>query len=166
MAKGEANGFAAVINDTAPSSNGASYSVSIEKHYNQFLGKKIGDVVEGHLVEVENQRTLSGYKLEITGGSDKVGTPMRADLNGGSRKSVLVTAGTGFKGTKIVNKKGNRYRYKNDGLRKRRNFRGNTITADTRQLNLKVVEIGDKPLAFYFGGAQEMESDASSSEEE
>jgi small subunit ribosomal protein S6e len=164
--KVEANVFAAVINDTAVSSNGASYSVSIETHYNQFLGKKIGDVIEGHLVEVEGQRTLSGYKLEITGGSDKVGTPMRADLDGGSRKSVLVTSGTGFKGTKIVNKKGNRYRYKYGGLRKRRNFRGNTITADTRQLNLKVVETGDKPLAFYFGGAQEMESDASSSEEE
>ena len=165
MAKSEANVFAAVINDTAPSSNGASYSVSIEKHYNQFLGKKIGDIVEGHLIEVEDQRTLSGYKLKITGGSDKIGTPMRADLDGGSRKSVLVTSGTGFKGTKIVNKKGNRYRYKHDGLRKRRNFRGNTINADTRQLNLKVVETGDKPLAFYFGGAQD-DSDASSSEEE
>jgi len=165
MAKSEANVFAAVINDTAPSSNGASYSVSIEKHYNQFLGKKIGDVVEGHLIEIEDQRTLSGYKLKITGGSDKIGTPMRADLDGGSRKSVLVTSGTGFKGTKIVNKKGNRYRYKQDGLRKRRNFRGNTINADTRQLNLKVVETGDKPLAFYFGGAQD-DSDASSSEEE
>ena len=165
MAKSEANVFAAVINDTAPSSKGASYSVSIEKHYNQFLGKKIGDVVEGHLIEIEDQRTLSGYKLKITGGSDKIGTPMRADLDGGSRKSVLVTSGTGFKGTKIVNKKGNRYRYKQDGLRKRRNFRGNTINADTRQLNLKVVETGDKPLAFYFGGAQD-DSDASSSEEE
>ena len=40
-----------------------------------------------------------------------------------------------------------RFRYKPDGLRKRRNFRGNTVTQDTRQINLKVVEAGKKPLA-------------------
>ena len=40
-----------------------------------------------------------------------------------------------------------RFRYKPDGLRKRRNFRGNTINQDTRQINLKVVEAGKKALA-------------------
>ena len=39
-----------------------------------------------------------------------------------------------------------RFRYKPDGLRRRRNFRGNTITQDTRQINLKVVESGKKTL--------------------
>ena len=39
-----------------------------------------------------------------------------------------------------------RFRYKPDGLRKRRNFRGNTITQDTRQINLRVVEAGKKSL--------------------
>jgi len=38
-------------------------------------------------------------------------------------------------------------RYKPDGLRKRRNFRGNTINQDTRQINLKVVEAGKKALS-------------------
>ena len=57
----------------------------------------------------------------------------------------------GYKGEVIVNKKKSgeqkRFRYKPDGLRKRRNFRGNTVTQDTRQINLKVVEAGKKPLA-------------------
>ena len=38
------------------------------------------------------------------------------------------------------------FRYKPDGLRKRRFFRGNTITQFTRQINLKVVEAGNKSL--------------------
>ena len=40
-----------------------------------------------------------------------------------------------------------RFRYKPDGLRKRRNFRGNTINQDTRQVNLKVIEAGKKALS-------------------
>ena len=56
-------------------------------------------------------------------------------------------------------KKGNRYRYKEDGMRKRRNFRGNVVTTDTRQLNLKVVEAGNKALADIFGGSDESAED-------
>lgn len=143
--------FIAVINDTDPSNKGKSYSMTISgSNYNQFLGKHIGDIVDGIFVG-EGEVTLSGYKLEISGGSDKTGTPMRPDLAGGSRKPVLVTSSTGFKGHKLVHKNSKRYRYKPDGLRKRRVFRGNTVTQDTRQLNLKVVEHGNKALADIFG---------------
>ena len=99
----------------------------------------------------EGESILSGYKLVITGGSDKTGTPLRRDLSGGSRQSVLVTRSTGFKGHNLVFKtKGGekkRFRYKPDGLRKRRFFRGNTINQDTRQINLKVIEAGKKSLS-------------------
>ncbi|MEC7484245.1 MAG: S6e family ribosomal protein [Candidatus Thermoplasmatota archaeon] len=112
----------------------------------QLLGKKIGDVIDGIFVG-EGESTLTGYKLEITGGSDKTGTPMRRDLDGGSRQAILVTASTGFKGHNLVSKtkKGEkkRFRYKPEGMRKRRVFRGNTITQDTRQINLKVVDAGN-----------------------
>ncbi|MBK29479.1 MAG: 30S ribosomal protein S6e [Euryarchaeota archaeon] len=152
------NEFVAVINDTDPANGGRSYSLKISgSNYNQFLGKKIGDVVDGIFVG-EGESTLSGYKLQICGGSDKTGTPMRSDLAGGSRKAVLVSASTGFKGHKLVHKKGNRYRYKEDGLRKRRNFRGNTITNDTRQLNLKVVEAGNKSLDDILGKKDDSEA--------
>ena len=124
----------------------------------QFLGKKIGDVVDGIFVG-EGEKTLAGYKLEITGGSDKTGTPMRSDLIGGARQSILVTASTGFKGHDLVHKaKGGekkRFRYKPDGLRMRRYFRGNTITQDTRQINLKVVEAANKTLDTILGESEE-----------
>jgi small subunit ribosomal protein S6e len=142
--------FIAVVNDTNPKNGGKSYSLKITgNNHAQILGKRIGDVVDGIFVG-EGEQTLSGYKLEITGGSDKTGTPLRKDLEGGSRQSILVTESTGYKGQVIVHKnKGGekkRFRYKPDGLRRRRTFRGNTITQDTRQINLKVVEAGKKPL--------------------
>ena len=92
----------------------------------------------------EGDQSLTGYKLEITGGSDLTGRPMRSDLDGGGVKSVLITAGVGYKGKKYVKKKGMTYRYKYDGLRRRRNLRGNVISQDTRQINLKIVEAGKR----------------------
>ena len=143
--------FIAVVNDTNPKNGGKSYALKITgNNHAQLLGKLIGDVVDGIFVG-EGEQTLSGYKLEITGGSDKTGTPLRRDLEGGSRQSILVTQSTGYKGQVVVHKKKGadkkRFRYKPDGLRRRRNFRGNTITQDTRQINLKVVEAGNKDLA-------------------
>ena len=144
--------FKAVVNDTDPSSGGKAYAVDISgSNYNHFLGKKIGDSVDGIFVG-DSDVSLGGFKLEITGGSDLTGTPMRRDLHGGGRKKVLVSPSTGFKGHKIVKKKGGRYRYTYDGLRKRRAFRGNVISSDTRQINLKVVESGNKSLADTFAG--------------
>ena len=109
--------------------------------------------------------TLGGFKLQITGGSDLTGTPMRADLDGGGRKKVLVSPSTGFKGHKIVRKKGERYRYTYDGLRKRRAFRGNVISSDTRQINLKVVESGNKSLSDIFSGSSDDAGEADDSAE-
>lgn len=153
MARGEDNTFVAVVNDTDPKNGGRSYSVDISgSNYNQFVGKKIGDVVDGHFVG-SGDMTMPGYKFEITGGSDKIGTPMRKDLDSGNRKAILVTASTGFKGHSIVNKKGQRYRTKHDGMRKRRQFRGKTITNDTRQINLKVIEQGNRSLGDIFAAS-------------
>ena len=147
--------FVAVVNDTDPANGGRSYNMTVSgNNLSQFLGKKIGDVVDGIFVG-EGELTLAGYKLEVTGGSDKTGTPMRSDLSGGVRQSILVTESTGFKGHSLVHKtKGGekkRFRYKPDGMRKRRYFRGNTITQDTRQINLKVVEAANKSLADILG---------------
>lgn len=151
--------FVAVVNDTNPDNNGRSYNMTVSgNNLSQFLGKKIGDLVDGIFVG-EGEQTLAGYKLKITGGSDKTGTPMRSDLSGGIRQSVLVTASTGFKGHSLVFKsKGGekkRFRYKPDGMRKRRYFRGNTITQDTRQINLKVVEAANKSLEDILGSIEE-----------
>ena len=161
--KGDAS-FKAAVNDTDSACKGKSYSVEIKgANYNHFLGKKIGDVVDGQFVG-EGDQSLLGYTLQITGGSDKTGTPMRSDIAGGNRQAVLVTQGVGYKAHKLVKKKGKLYRYRYNGIRKRRYFRGNTITQDTRQLNLKVVESGKKKLADLFPdkeGKKKGESDES-----
>ena len=162
MAVGQQGEFVAVVNDTNPKSSGKGYSLKISgNNHAQLLGKKIGDIIDGIFVG-EGDQTLSGYKLEITGGSDKTGTPLRRDLEGGARQSVLVTKSIGFKGHNLVFKTKNgekkRFRYKPDGLRKRINFRGNTVNQDTRQINLKVVEAGKKSLSDILASSASEES--------
>ncbi len=156
--------FKAVLNDTNPKAKGRSFSIEISgTGYNHFLGKSIGDTVDGMFVG-EGDKTLTGYKLEITGGSDTTGRAMRPDLDGGGVKPVLVSPGVGYKGKRYVDKNGRTYRYKYDGIRRRRNLRGNVISQNTRQINLKVVDYGKRPLGVIFG--LEEEGSAESSEEE
>jgi small subunit ribosomal protein S6e len=101
------------------------------------IGKKIGDKVEGSLIG------LSGFTLEVTGGSDKEGFPMREDLDGVSRKKVLLTKGVGFSGTKKIRK----VKYKVHGMKKRKYIRGNTVSDSIIQVNMKVLEgEGDIPM--------------------
>ncbi len=163
---GSEQAFKAVINDTRPSAGGRAYAVDITgSNYNHFLGKKIGDAVDGMFVG-EGDQSLSGYKLEITGGSDVTGRPMRPDLDGAGVKSVLVSPGVGYKGKRYVKKNAQVYRYKYDGIRRRRNLRGNVISQDTRQINLKVVEAGNRTLPVIFGLEEEAAAETPSDEEE
>ena len=92
-----------------------------------FLGKIIGDKVKG------DGAGLAGYEFEITGGSDYCGFPMRKDTIGTGRKKVLSTRGFGIK---TVNK----------GTRVRKTFAGNTIHAQTSQINLKILTYGKAKL--------------------
>jgi len=85
------------------------------------LGRRIGEVVDGSVMGLGN------VKLLITGGSDKDGIPMRPDVRGGVKKYVLLSGGPGFHPRK-------------KGLRVRKLVRGNTITEDILQVNLKIVE--------------------------
>ncbi len=75
-----------------------------------------------------------GYKLEITGGSDKDGFPMRKDLPGPRRKKLLVSKSIGFNALE-------------GGLRRRKTMRGNTVSPDTLQINMKVTQHGMKPVS-------------------
>jgi len=118
--------FKAVINDPK---DGMSYQTPVAGHHaNSLIGKKIGDVIDGIFVG------LPGYKLKITGGSDKDGFPMRKDLPGPRRKKLLVTKGIGFQPDK-------------GGLRKKKTMRGNTVAPDTLQINLLITAHGLKPVA-------------------
>ncbi len=80
--------FKAVIADPK---TGKAYKRDISGHYaNALIGKKIGEDLDGLYVG------LPGYKLQITGGSDKDGFPMRSDLPGPRRKRLLLSGGVGF----------------------------------------------------------------------
>jgi len=108
----------------------------IEKEVPSLIGKKIGDDFDGSLIG------LSGFTLQITGGSDKDGFPMRYDLPGSLRKKALLTKGIGFRGRKKIKKKV----YKVKGMRKRKYIRGNTVSDEIVQVNCKVLEgEGDIP---------------------
>ncbi len=110
-----------------------------------FFGKKIGEEVDLSPIG------LNGYVAVIRGGTDRDGFPMRADVHGTGRKSVLIGSGPG------IRKK--RLKYK--GERRRKTVRGNTVAADIAQLNLKIVKEGAKKLEEIFGGGEEGEAQAS-----
>jgi small subunit ribosomal protein S6e len=85
------------------------------------IGRRLGETIEGTSIG------SAGKKLLITGGSDKDGFPMRPDVHGGVRISILVGGGVGF-------------HPKREGERRRKTIRGNVITEEIVQINMKVVE--------------------------
>jgi len=85
------------------------------------VGRRLGEVIDGSSVG------MSGYKLRITGGSDKDGFPMRPNVHGGVRVSVILSEGVGFHPSTV-------------GERQRKTLRGNVITEEIVQINMRVVE--------------------------
>lgn len=123
------------------SENAKSYQVEKDQKDAPVFGKKIGDTISGDFLG------LDGYELRISGGSDRDGFPMRADIEGTLRKKFLVTKGIGFSGKK-KRKKG---KYKIGGMRRRKTLRGNTVDQDISQINCKIVKAGATPLAKLLG---------------
>ncbi|NMC07869.1 MAG: 30S ribosomal protein S6e [Candidatus Lokiarchaeota archaeon] len=110
-----------------------------------FLGKKIGDTIDGGLIG------YPGYEFIITGGSDVAGFPMRKDVAGGIKKRILVSKPcTGVRGKRI--KKGDRIRIL---------VRGNTITDQIVQVNCVVTKEGKVQL---FIDKKEGDADAAPAE--
>jgi small subunit ribosomal protein S6e len=88
-----------------------------EKDANPFVGLHIGNEVDAATVGL-------GGKIRITGGSDKSGVPMRADIHSGSRKYVLLSKGVGLNDAE-------------KGKRVRKLVRGNTISEEIYQINCR-----------------------------
>ena len=117
--------FKVVVNDIE---SGKSYNIAVSGHHaNSLIGKKINDEVDGIFV------SLPGYKLQITGGTDKDGFPMRHDIPGSTRRRLLLSRGLGFKPKEL-------------GQRKKKSVRGNTINQEIVQVNMKVLKPGAKPI--------------------
>ena len=82
------------------------------------LGTKVGSIIDSSIVGV------AGGKLKITGGSDKSGTPMRADVHGGVKKYVLLSTGVGNRSEARI----------------RKLVRGNMVTEEIYQVNSMLIE--------------------------
>lgn len=101
---------------------GRSQKVEIEDaRMSPLIGRRIGEVLDGAAAN------LPGHKIQLTGGCDKDGIPMRPDVHGGVKTRIILSGGVGFKP-------------RNRGERRRKIVRGNTVTADTIYLNFKIVE--------------------------
>jgi len=109
--------------------DGSTYQVEVsDQDANRFVGRELGEEVDGGAVG------LDGYALELTGGSDDAGRPMRADVAGSALTELLLEGGTGYNPTR-------------DGERKRVTVRGREVSEDTRQINAKIVGRGDGDVA-------------------
>jgi small subunit ribosomal protein S6e len=91
-----------------------------------FIGRRVGETLDGSAVD------LPAHTVQILGGSDKDGVPMLGNVHGGVRRKVVLSGGAGFKAKK-------------KGERRRKTVRGNVITDEIVQINLKIVERPAKP---------------------
>ena len=114
--------FTVVVSD--PESGETYQREAEDQDANRFIGRSIGEDVDGGAVG------LDGYTVEITGGSDFAGRPMRDDVSGPDLKEVLLDGGTGYKPSR-------------EGERKRVTVRGGEVSDAVAQLNVKITERGD-----------------------
>ncbi|MEE9565118.1 MAG: 30S ribosomal protein S6e [Candidatus Hydrothermarchaeaceae archaeon] len=111
---------------------GKSYSIELETEKTKIDGTRIGNTIDASSIG------LPGYEIQITGGSDKDGFPMRLDVPGRGRKRVLLSDGPCYKP-------------KSKGTKKRKTVRANIITKDIVQINAKIVKKGAKPIEKLLG---------------
>jgi small subunit ribosomal protein S6e len=109
---------------TIGTQDGETFQVEAENP-EQIFGTRIGETFSGGIIG------LDGYELEITGGSDKDGFPMRKSIEGTERKRILLEDGSGIQ-------------EEEDGVKRRKSVRGNTVSNQLQQLNTKVAESGEK----------------------
>ena len=137
--------FKVVVNDTK---KGKSHQVQISGHHaNSLIGKKIGDEVDGIFI------SLPGYKLQITGGTDKDGFSMRSDLPGMGRRRILLSKSKGFNPIE-------------GGMRKKKSVRGNTVNQDVVQINMKVTKYSSRPIENLIQAKEKGEPDKKEETEE
>ena len=129
--------FKVVVSD--PKSKAYQFDVT-GAEANKFIGKTIGETVDGDLVG------LPGYALELTGGTDDAGFVMRKDLPGPKRQKILVAGGVGCTP-------------KTKGERRRKFLRGREFAPEIVQINSKVVGYGNKSIEEILGGSSEEEAE-------
>ena len=106
---------------------GKSYSIEVaEDKQALFVGKRIGESVAG------DDFGLPGYTLQLTGGSDTSGIPMRGDVSGSRKAKILLSAAPGFHPSR-------------KGQRRKKMVRGGSFTAENAQVNAVISGYGQSP---------------------
>jgi small subunit ribosomal protein S6e len=112
--------------DVADPEDGTTYQFEVDgQAANRFIGREIGEEIDA------GSLGLDGYSVEVTGGSDNAGRPMRSDIAGSELRTVLLTGGVGFEPSV-------------DGERKRVTVRGREVGNETRQINARIVGRGSQ----------------------
>jgi len=133
--------FNVVVSDPE---TGRSFTREVDgQDANRFIGREVGDAVEGSSVG------LDGFTVEITGGSDDAGRPMRPDVKGRELSEVMLTGGVGYNPDR-------------DGERRRVTVRGREVGEAIAQLNVQVTE-GEGSVAVALG-EEEPEEEAEETE--
>jgi len=122
--------FKLVISD--PQAKKAFQIESKSPDADRLIGKRIGETIRGETIN------LPGFEFQITGGSDKQGFPMRKDVHGTKRVRILIHDGPGIRKPK-------------KGLKLKKSVRGNQISDEIAQVNMKVVKTEGKSLAAALG---------------
>jgi small subunit ribosomal protein S6e len=105
---------------------GTSQRVEIDDaQLRPLVGTRIGQTIDGSLAGMQ------GFKLKFTGGTDKDGIPMRPDVHGSAKSHIVLSGGVGYKP-------------KNQGEKKRKVVRGNTISTEIIFLNFSIAEAPKK----------------------
>ena len=127
--------FTVVVGDPE---SGESYQLEADgQDANRFLGKSIGEEVDGSAVG------LDGYTLTITGGSDEAGRPLNETVAGPNLDEVL------------MKERQTGYKPQRDGERRRITVRGREVSDAVAQVNATVAEHGDASIADLLGEGDE-----------
>lgn len=124
--------------------SGKTFKLELETE--EFIGKALHDKVDGK----ELLPSLSGYEFEISGASDKAGFTAMKDVPGIGLKKVLLTYGKAMKRRPRKEGKKKRSNPTPKGLRLRKTVRGQVISPEITQINLKILKAGTKSLSEVF----------------
>ena len=129
--------FTVVVGDP---DSGQAYQLEADgQDANRFMGKSIGDEVDGSAVG------LDGYTLAITGGSDEAGRPLHEEVAGPNLKEVL------------MRERSTGYHPERGGERRRITVRGREVSDAVSQINATVTEAGSDSIAALLGEGEDDE---------
>jgi small subunit ribosomal protein S6e len=111
--------FKLIVSD--PDTGKSSVSEVEGSRAQALIGRTLGETIDGSALGI------APTKLLISGGCDKNGVPMRADVHGGVKKYIVLSSGPGFRPSR-------------HGERRRKLVRGRSVTDETYQINFTITK--------------------------